>query len=370
MEKKLKVVILFSFILVSITAYSQLKCESSFDVNDKRLFLNLSNETPDTLFLYISDNEAYHKCYYVVEFYDSDNRMIFNNFSAIGREPSEMFAPGAAKKYSIELSELIRENGIENVHHFKLHGSTLAKKSSDKRFVQKEYFKGTYSWTSLGDTIRPCFFGGAASMDRFIKANIDNELIAKANVGFDASDRVICEFTVDSIGVVRGIKVVQGIHPVVDREAVRVISQMPKWMPGVVNGQTVALTQRVAIDFDATSCDSIYDSGEMGDNSEYTLPEYEEGNKTLLSHLFVTEDFLHRIDYEIIGGHAMTVRVVCNFIIDKDGKIGSIKIKRSVDPIIDRIALLVVSNLGQWKPGKHNGVPVCARYTVPVSIRL
>lgn len=44
--------------------------------------------------------------------------------------------------------------------------------------------------------------------------------------------RVTVQFLIDVDGSVKDVKVVRGVHPSIDKEAVRVISQSPKWSPG------------------------------------------------------------------------------------------------------------------------------------------
>ena len=44
--------------------------------------------------------------------------------------------------------------------------------------------------------------------------------------------RVTVQFLIDVDGSVKDVKVVRGVHPSIDKEAVRVISKSPKWSPG------------------------------------------------------------------------------------------------------------------------------------------
>jgi TonB family protein len=50
---------------------------------------------------------------------------------------------------------------------------------------------------------------------------------------------VICQFVVDKDGSVTDIQVLRSVYPSLDREAVRVISIMPKWEPGEQRGKKV-----------------------------------------------------------------------------------------------------------------------------------
>lgn len=63
-------------------------------------------------------------------------------------------------------------------------------------------------------------------------------------------------------------------------------------------------------------------------------------------------------------------RVVCQFVVNKDGSIVDVKVLRSVDPYLDKEAVRVISTMPKWKPGKQRGKPVRVKYTVPVMFRL
>ena len=54
--------------------------------------------------------------------------------------------------------------------------------------------------------------------------------------------RVVVSFVVSETGDVKEVQVLQGVHPVLDAEAVRVISSSPKWEPALLDGKAVSLT--------------------------------------------------------------------------------------------------------------------------------
>ncbi len=61
--------------------------------------------------------------------------------------------------------------------------------------------------------------------------------------------RVICQFVVGSDGSVRDIKVMRGVDASLDKEAVRVIQSMPKWIPGRQNGKAVSVRYTLPVTF-------------------------------------------------------------------------------------------------------------------------
>lgn len=62
--------------------------------------------------------------------------------------------------------------------------------------------------------------------------------------------------------------------------------------------------------------------------------------------------------------------VLVNFVVDKTGKVGSVKIVRSVDPLLDEEAKRVISELPDFKPGSQRGKNVDVQMTIPVKFSL
>jgi len=92
----------------------------------------------------------------------------------------------------------------------------------------------------------PTYEGGIAAMSRFLSRNIK----------YPASDRrigtqgtVFVSFIINSEGRVTQVRVVRGISPTCDAEAVRVVSLMPPWKPGIQNKQAVAVRMMLPITF-------------------------------------------------------------------------------------------------------------------------
>ena len=60
--------------------------------------------------------------------------------------------------------------------------------------------------------------------------------------------------------------------------------------------------------------------------------------------------------------------VIVQFLVDKTtGKVGEVKVVRSVDEYLDREATRVVKSLRNFTPGQHNGQPVDVWYVLPVT---
>ena len=63
-------------------------------------------------------------------------------------------------------------------------------------------------------------------------------------------------------------------------------------------------------------------------------------------------------------------RVICTFVVERDGGVSDIRIAKSVDPSLDKEAIRVISTMPKWIPGRQNGQSVRVKFTLPVTFRL
>lgn len=83
----------------------------------------------------------------------------------------------------------------------------------------------------------PMYPGGQPALSTYVSDNIKYD---QAAVDADASGTVMVSFVVDEKGKVEDAQIVgKGVDANLDREAVRVVEQMPAWTPGTVKGKNV-----------------------------------------------------------------------------------------------------------------------------------
>ena len=63
-------------------------------------------------------------------------------------------------------------------------------------------------------------------------------------------------------------------------------------------------------------------------------------------------------------------KVIVQFVVDKTGKVGEVKVVRSVDKDLDHEAVRVCQALPKFTPGRQNGRPVSVWYTLPIQFKL
>lgn len=92
----------------------------------------------------------------------------------------------------------------------------------------------------------PDFPGGMPALMQYLAKNIKYPTIAQEN---GTQGRVIVQFVVNKDGTIVDPKVVRSVDPYLDKEAIRVISSMPKWKPGMQRGKPVRVKYTVPVMF-------------------------------------------------------------------------------------------------------------------------
>ena len=97
-----------------------------------------------------------------------------------------------------------------------------------------------------------------------------------------------------------------------------------------------------------------------------TMPEFPGGQAELFKYLS------ENVKYPVIAQeNGIQGRVICQFVVNKDGSIVDVQVVRSGgDASLDKEAVRVIKSMPKWKPGKQRGKAVRVKYTVPVNFKL
>lgn len=96
-----------------------------------------------------------------------------------------------------------------------------------------------------------------------------------------------------------------------------------------------------------------------------SMPSFPGGDAALFKYLS------DNIKYPVIAQETgVQGRVICQFVVNRDGSIVDIEVVRSVDKSLDAEAVRVISKMPKWTPGKQRGKTVRVKYTLPVNFRL
>ncbi len=93
---------------------------------------------------------------------------------------------------------------------------------------------------------QPQFPGGMAALMEYLKKNVRYPAICKEQ---GLQGRVIVQFVVNPDGTISDAQVIKPVNPYFDKEALRVVNAMPKWVPGKIRGKTVRVRFTVPVTF-------------------------------------------------------------------------------------------------------------------------
>jgi TonB family protein len=112
-------------------------------------------------------------------------------------------------------------------------------------FVGKSTPQNKMARVSINDsTVLPIFPGGDNALIAYISNNLKYPLsAAQAKI----EGRVVIRFIVDTDGKTSDFYIVNSVNKALDEEAIRVISEMPKWIPGTINGRTANIHYTIPI---------------------------------------------------------------------------------------------------------------------------
>lgn len=108
--------------------------------------------------------------------------------------------------------------------------------------------------------------------------------------------------------------------------------------------------------------DTVY---EKSTNLPDVMPSYPGGSQVLFKYIQTQLRYPSDARNMKVEG-----RVIVSFIVDKDGWVTNVSVRKGVFPSLDREAVRVVSGMARWDPGKKNGKPVKVKYSLPISFRL
>lgn len=124
---------------------------------------------------------------------------------------------------------------------------------ADQETVMEEYVPIEVEEEETGETqifmvveSMPEFPGGEAALNKYLYENIKYPQMAKES---GIQGRVFVTFVVEKNGAVTDVRVLRGIGGGCDEEAIRVVSNMPKWSPGKQRGKPVRVQFNLPIKF-------------------------------------------------------------------------------------------------------------------------
>lgn len=180
--------------------------------------------------------------------------------------------------------------------------------------------------------------------------------------------RVTLEFVITKEGKVTDVKVLRSAHPLLDAEAVRVVSKSPDWTPGKVKGEPVNVKYVFPLIFDLRGFpkaaeDSLKEDKPAALFAVDVKPKFQGKDAGAFSK-WVLENLKYPSEAKEkkLGG-----RVIMLMVVGADGKVKDIRVIQSSGyNFFDAEAMRVLSTCPDWEPGMKDGKPVDVRYVYPV----
>ncbi len=99
---------------------------------------------------------------------------------------------------------------------------------------------------NLAGTVYPKFPGGDSALNAYMANNL---LYPEAAAKDGIQGRVLIQFLVSKDGQVTDAVVLRGVHDLLDAEALRLVGQMPKWIPGTFEGDPIPMNLVLPVQF-------------------------------------------------------------------------------------------------------------------------
>jgi len=161
-----------------------------------------------------------------------------------------IFSNGAHAQNNQQIIDSLRQRAEELykmtdtatiIHVLELHNRYLDQRVRD--IADSAAFVNTHADT------KPLFQGGDANtFSAWVNKNLKQQFDENKN---PLQGRVTLCFTISETGDVTNVEVLRGVHPKLDKEAVRVVSSSPKWTPGTTNGRPIPVKYSFPVVFQA-----------------------------------------------------------------------------------------------------------------------
>ena len=221
----------------------------------------------------------------------------------------------------------------------------------------------------------PQYPGGEKAMMEYVAKNVKYPQEAKDK---EIQGRVFVSFVVEKDGSVSTVKVLRGIGGGCDEEAVRVVSSMPKWKPGIKDGKPVRVSYMMPLNFKLTEGQPAKPSKKADANKPdmkpdkdgvyqivEEMPRFPGDDKALKEYL--NNNLSVPEKYKDMDVNA-EYRVFVRFVVAEDGSVTNVELAKS-NPSkqdLNEEALRVVKAMPKWNPGKMDGKPVKVYFNLPV----
>lgn len=233
--------------------------------------------------------------------------------------------------------------------------------------------------------IIPMYTGGTAEMHRFIANTLSYPAEAVAR---NAQGLVVYTFVVEKDGTLSDFNIIHRADSLLNKEALRILQNMPPWRPARHKGEIVRAESYVPMYFKlnrnarmATRTNTVpsssatakayakTDEGIIENSDIYTIvdkmPQYETGEQGLGKFISHNIRYPREALQEGIQG-----RILCSFIVSADGSVSNIEVVEGLNPSLNDEAIRVLGLMPRWTPGENGGEKVNVKCLLPIDFKI
>jgi len=219
------------------------------------------------------------------------------------------------------------------------------------------------------------FPGGDGMFLKFLKDN--------TNYPQEAQDKGIeglglLTYIIEKDGNVSNIRMRTGLGGGCAEEMIRVVSQMPTWTPGTIDGKPKRVGREIRMWFKL--CDGVAEVIPFLDRKAYSTyrreeyglydsvdiaPQFPGGEKARMR--FLQNNITYPKEAREKGIHGT---VYVSFVIEQDGSVSDIKVERGIGGGCDQETVRVIQKMPKWSPGMIDGKPVRVQFNMPMRFTL
>ena len=208
----------------------------------------------------------------------------------------------------------------------------------------------------------PTFKGGEDSLARYLSHNIRYPRDAQEK---GIKGTVFVQFIVEKDGTIKDPKTIGAKRGGgLEEEAVRVVSSMPKWIPGKQSGKNVAVQFNLPIRYTLQEEDIVFKPST--DKEVFTFveqpPTFPGGEEALAKYLSKSIRYPRAAQEKNTSG-----TVFVQYVVRDDGSIADVKTVGAIKGNgLEEEAIRVTKNMPKWNPGKQNGRLVNTQFNLPI----
>jgi TonB family protein len=183
---------------------------------------------------------------------------------------------------------------------------------------------------------------------------------------------VLVQYTITPAGKITDVILLNGRHPLLDAEAVRVVQSSPDWEPAIKAGKNIEQRNVINVSFKSQqdALTGIENQDSIDDGPAFVIVELDavfQGGDINSFRKWIQQNLIYPPKAKEQGIYG---RLTVQFQVDSYGKVVNVKVLRSPDPIFNDETVRVICSSPRWTPAMQLGRNVKQMFVIPVDFNL